>query len=1083
MNSHIPFDADNDWTLDPYHCNHSNDPLVDKVIGNAYAVVRAVYCNLGNLKMLYDFLNTYGMVLGVKSEAELKNLNKLAKYARVYGFANTGDRQVTDYLYVPDDTSGIRPNDPTATGSWIKVSTSGSGSGGTGVGNSYIPYVYANGSALGGETSFKVPAEALGVPFIIINGSVKYIGYGFSFNPANSTVTLSNPLVRGDEVIALTSAAPASPDNPNVSNWVQVNWLYNNGAAVGGEQVITVPYNFKDVPAVYKNGERYYKNLQTKSYVYDPSTRTVTMTELLAQGDRVIITLGGESTSIAITDRTTEEVARANNVKDTDVVLSSSTNVVITDKKVLYDVNAQKYWDLPNLPPNVYIVKVEGNKLTYNPGAVVIDLLEPANPLTIIEPVLSRLGAETGNPMVGTFEKGASVSSASQTVGSTMEGKLYRWEGTLPKTVRAGDTPYSSGGVGSGKWVEITNATLRSQLASTGGAAMVKASDGRTVEQWLVQSDSASFRAKNMAKLAWCDYQVHNRGSLKCCFLGDSMTAGFDRTSSDAIPAQDGDWATRASMNYPYRFASYLPEQSGCSVAITMRAISGHTAKQAYEQAEWQTNPNCDIVFIMYAINDSGGVAGATLDIYMEYMEKLIRRYIDWGCAVVVQRPSGGGQGAGNPAWLHWAKRMQMVARVYGCPVFDAHEVMLNRHYAAVQSDGTHYNSMGYAIHGEKLASMLMAGGLLDTYKPVVNETTVWTGMMSDHIGWCDARGNINTGRSDGAYTRDKVTGVLQAGKASICTFSFYLDAEAAHIYGKLDGLINTIYTNGHWWNNENKPYYKYASDIDNSFGASLQRTVKTPNNYEGMSGSRKFVGRLIGRGWHTITLFTNLRGEALKDAFVNSITVQPIPIGLSTEQMWGQDEERRYRVVHTRRLPSPSGQGGNLPTAVTLTGFQMRAPQSFLGTGPGTYSVPAPYFYNTVPGKLKVYNEKGDYIEWLIYKDGSSGLKWKGKVLTHSFADAASVPTLTAYMGTAKQSVVVAAGSSGANQPLENIYDYNGGLQEQTGVPANDLSWKGGIYLVFTLAWPTTAPTGYWTMELEGSDWFGNSESSVGCF
>lgn len=471
MNSHIPFDANNDWTLDPYHCNQSNDPLVDKVIGNAYAVVRAVYCNLGNLKLLYDFLNTYGMVLGVKSEAELKKLNKLAKYARIYGYASTGDRQVTDYLYVPDDTSGIRPDDPTATGSWIKVATSETGGGGEGGGQgAYIPYVYANGSALGGETSFKVPDGTIGVPFLIINGSVQYIGFGFTYSAATATVTLSSPLVQGDEVIALTTAVPANPDNPDVSNWVQVNWLYNNGAAVGGEQVITVPYTFKDVPAVYKNGLRLYKGLQSNSYTADPETHTVTMTEILAQGDRVIITLGGESETLMVTDRTVQEVARSNNVRDDDVVLSSTTNVVITNKKVIYDVVAQKSWRVPSLPPNAYIVKVEDGKLTYNPGGITVDLLEADQLEVVLDPILSRMAAEIGLPMTGTFEDGANITTSSQTVGYKAEGKLYRWAGNLPKQVPAGSTPLNSGGISDTAWVRTDQTTLRSQLASDTGS-------------------------------------------------------------------------------------------------------------------------------------------------------------------------------------------------------------------------------------------------------------------------------------------------------------------------------------------------------------------------------------------------------------------------------------------------------------------------------------------------------------------------------------------------------------------------------------------------------------------------------------
>lgn len=692
---------------------------------------------------------------------------------------------------------------------------------------------------------------------------------------------------------------------------------------------------------------------------------------------------------------------------------------------------------------------------------------------------------KNGYTPVGSFENGWTVRLQNDVLqyGSGPTTTHWRWEGTLPKVVPPGSTPQGSGGIGKGMWIDVTDATLRGQLATTSGASMVKASDGRTVEEWLVQSDSASYRAKNMAKLALVDYKVHNRQNIGVCFLGDSMTAGFDRTSSDVIPPQDGDWATRASMNYPYRFADYLAEQAGCGVSpFVMRAISGHTAIQAYNEPGWQSNPNCDVVVMMYAINDSEGVAGSTLDIYMEYMEKLIRRYIDWGHAVVVCLPSGGGQGAWNPSWLHWAKRMRMMARIYGCATFDAHQVMLNRHYGAVQSDGTHFNSMGYAIHGEKLASMFMAGGLVETYRPVTNETTYWPGVMHDSIGWCNPEGNANTSRSDGSFTRDKIVGGIPANARCVQTFSFYLDAEAAHVYGKVTGQINTIMTNGRWWNNEAKSYYQHAADMDNSFGASLNRVPKNAYDYSGAPGSRKFIGRVIGRGWHTITMFNALDGTSPDWGYINNLTIQPIPIGLSTEQMWGQDEERRYKVVHCRKHPSPSGQGNNLPQAVSLTNILMKVPQSVLGTGPGQLCVPTQYFYNTVPFILRITNEKGDYIEAHMYKNGSSGLTWASKILKTTYSPEAT-PTITGSLATAKQNTVVAAGSEGANQPLESIFDFNGGLQVQTGNPTTDIAWTGGVYMLFTLTWPGVPPTGYWNMEVEGSDWFGNSESSFGAY
>lgn len=380
MNAHTPFDANQDWT-NPYCQNSSNDPMVDALLGNAYHVVRTVYCNLGNLKLIYDFLNQYGMVLGVQSEAELKALTTKAKYARIYGFSRAGDRQVTDYLYVEGDRTGIIPDNPEATGSWVTVATSGSGgSNGDSSGEgAYIPWVYANGSATGGETTINVPDNTVGVPFIIVNGDMQYVGRGFEFNADSLSVTLAQPLEEGDEVVFLLTGTPAVPDNPNVSDWVQINWLYNNGAAIGGEQVITIPYTFQSIPAVYKNGLRLYKGLTTESYTTDPDNQRILLTEPLATNDRLIVQIGGEAQVLETSDHTLQEVARATNVKDSEVILSTDTTQFLNDKKVVFSVSEQKAYGLPSLPTNIYISSVSNGQLTYSPGNITVDLVPTPN--------------------------------------------------------------------------------------------------------------------------------------------------------------------------------------------------------------------------------------------------------------------------------------------------------------------------------------------------------------------------------------------------------------------------------------------------------------------------------------------------------------------------------------------------------------------------------------------------------------------------------------------------------------------------------------------------------------------------------
>lgn len=370
MNAHTPFDANQDWT-NPYCQNSSNDPMVDALLGNAYHVVRTVYCNLGNLKLLYDFLNQYGMVIGVQSEAELKALTTQSKYARIYETAIDGKRTIVDYLYVDGDLTGIIPVDPSATGSWIVVSSS-SGDQPTESGNTYILFGY---DAIGGETTINMPVDTVGVPFITVDGFTQILGKGFEFNTTTGVITLAQELEAGQEVIAFLTGVPASPDKPTIDNWRVVNWLYNYGNAVGGEQVIDLPFEFLDVPAIYVNGLRRYKGLASKSYTVDPDNHRILLTEPLVTDDVLIVTIGGNIETVYATDRTIQEIARGFNIKDSEVIMDVDTTTYLNDKVVIYVTGQQKSYKLPSLPTNVRVGSVTGDQLTYVPGNVTVTLL------------------------------------------------------------------------------------------------------------------------------------------------------------------------------------------------------------------------------------------------------------------------------------------------------------------------------------------------------------------------------------------------------------------------------------------------------------------------------------------------------------------------------------------------------------------------------------------------------------------------------------------------------------------------------------------------------------------------------------
>lgn len=84
-----------------------------------------------------------------------------------------------------------------------------------------------------------------------------------------------------------------------------------------------------------------------------------------------------------------------------------------------------------------------------------------------------RLAAEAGLNMVGSFLLGGTVTTTNDVVFYETDGKYYGWGGTLPKTVPAGATPATSGGVGAGAWVDRTDLTLRGELAGSEGALRV----------------------------------------------------------------------------------------------------------------------------------------------------------------------------------------------------------------------------------------------------------------------------------------------------------------------------------------------------------------------------------------------------------------------------------------------------------------------------------------------------------------------------------------------------------------------------------------------------------------------------------
>ncbi|MDI5633348.1 hypothetical protein MJM96_24410, partial [Salmonella enterica subsp. enterica serovar Anatum] len=70
---------------------------------------------------------------------------------------------------------------------------------------------------------------------------------------------------------------------------------------------------------------------------------------------------------------------------------------------------------------------------------------------------------QTGAPLPGN-----QLTLPNQVLQDETNGEYYRWDGDFPKTVAAGSTPATTGGVGSGAWLSVGDATLRDELNNEG---------------------------------------------------------------------------------------------------------------------------------------------------------------------------------------------------------------------------------------------------------------------------------------------------------------------------------------------------------------------------------------------------------------------------------------------------------------------------------------------------------------------------------------------------------------------------------------------------------------------------------------
>ncbi|EOZ7935475.1 GDSL-type esterase/lipase family protein [Cronobacter malonaticus] len=532
--------------------------------------------------------------------------------------------------------------------------------------------------------------------------------------------------------------------------------------------------------------------------------------------------------------------------------------------------------------------------------------------------------AAFGYVPVGTFQAGATLTLPNQIIKDETDGEYYRWDGSFNKSVPAGSTPSSTGGTGTGKWLAIGDASLRQGLASEDGTDLISKGN-QTLTDYLNdlfdrlttaenRLSSSYYKERNVKNLGIANKKLKSLESLTIVCVGDSITAGYDQTSSDKIPADNGDWATHAPIQYPSQLQSVLRGLTGATVTVINRGYSGDTAKLSYNR--WTTNPNANVAHIMIGLNDSDGVAGATFDEYSNYLEMMIRRYIDWGCGVVLHTPTAKQFDNVNQPSNFFGQYAMSLANLYGCPVFNAHEVNQHSLYSGVYSDATHFNAAGYARLGDAVAAFIMAGGWVGQNRNINSLTSIHSGRSGEGIGFFSVGASLSTNLA-GAYLTTGTVGLFPASKAASMCFSFYLDADVANVYvigeitdavvimsdsyGKGDGVISRLTTK--------------ALQNRNVF----ETTRTTIQAGRTSTGRNSLVGAYVGRGWKNFVVQYN--GNQSAEHFLQGIIIEPVKSSEAT-QTNANSFRKAFDEVYVMQVPQYSlSSAANIPTAVTLTG------------------------------------------------------------------------------------------------------------------------------------------------------------------
>ena len=223
-------------------------------------------------------------------------------------------------------------------------------------------------------------------------------------------------------------------------------------------------------------------------------------------------------------------------------------------------------------------------------------------------------------------------------------------------------------------------------------------------------------QAINFSKFQQSLFYTSHETSIAC--VGDSLTYGLDETSSDKRPSTADVTDMGVSTNtiskytYPEILRGCLWEVYGKSFPVKKMAVGGDTLTSALER--WTTNPNVKIAIMMFGTND--GYREENVESFINNYFKLIKRFLDWGTAIVLLTPPKKYEYS-EIQDIH-ADAVQTIGKMLNIPVIDTRQIFDGYPLDDLTTDYVHFKPDMYYLLGAKITNLFtLKKNLIDPFK------------------------------------------------------------------------------------------------------------------------------------------------------------------------------------------------------------------------------------------------------------------------------------------------------------------------------------------------------------------------------